>query len=113
MKSCFGVKESVVAIPIACSAVGSQKLVPKFNVAGWITLPRSRIGVLAPLSSQSCVAQGLSSEQVFLTPGCANSSLHLEHMHVLTGWCSCSLGLVRSCPWMMNNLPWKPGYEHR
>ena len=88
--SCFGVKEIIVAIQVACSAggcpsVGSQELVLKFTVAGWITLPRSSIGVLALLSSWSCVAQGLSSEQVFLTPRRANGSLHLEHMHVLTG----------------------------
>ena len=83
-------KESIVAISIACSArgcpsIGSQELVPKIYVAGWIILPRSSIGVLAPLSSWSCVAQGLSSEQDFLTAMCANGSLHLEHMHVLTG----------------------------
>ena len=49
-------------------------------------IPRSSKGVFALLSSQSHVAQGLSSEQGFLAPGHANGSLHLEHMHVLTGW---------------------------
>ena len=49
-----------------------------------LPIPRNSIGVLALLSSQSCVAQGLSSEQVFLTPGHANGSLRLDYMRVLT-----------------------------
>ena len=46
---------------------------------------RSGKGVFAPLASQICVAQGLSPEQDFLAPGRTNGSLHLEHIHVLSG----------------------------
>ena len=69
---------------------------------------RSSKGVFTPLSSQSCVAQGLRSEQNFLALGHANGSLQLERMHVLTGGKLQSSLLVRSCPWMTGNLSWKP-----
>ena len=65
MRSCFGEKESIVGIPDVCSAedcpsVGSQVLVPNPAWQARLPFPRSSIGFLAPLSSLSCVAQGLS-----------------------------------------------------
>ena len=41
-----------------------------------LPIPRSSKGVVAQLSSRSHVAQGLSSEQVFLAPGHTNGILH-------------------------------------
>ena len=95
MRSRCGVKECIAAVPTNLSAGGVpsvdyQELSRDSTWQAVAPVPRSSKGVFAPLSPQSCVAHGLSSEQDFLAPGHANGSLHLEHMHVLTGKGSCS-----------------------